>query len=317
MAVVKSQAYGLGFSNIRNLGGFDWLGVASYPEARALRCSGFAEPIVVFDPLNHDIPDSLDGRYVIPVIYSLDQQGRAYSSAAAALICYDVDLGRFGINRLGDLRTLLKQLGQQVIGVFAVSKWSLTDWDRVPEQTKQSLQTVREVVKEHDPDCMFSYITTTWASSSTGRSDRVESDISRIGIGMYGYSYDSWIGDALRPVVTLHGKIQKKMDVGQLGNGGYAGLSDIAFAKDAAWLDMGFIHGLPRRQPIMVRCETTNTLHPYYANGMESGIVINPPDVDSKEAVFTVDVPASCSDGVELTELATNIHKAYNLFTRS
>lgn len=312
MAVVKSQAYGLGFDKLGGaLEQADMLGVASTSEARQLR-KEVEKPTVSFNPLDYNpIPFT---RNVFPVVYSNGQITRSFSSHV--WVCYDVDLGRFGIDNLGDLRTVLRQLNELVIGVFVVSKWSLTPWDQVPTVTRDEIGKVYSVVKESNPDIAFSCWTTTWSTLTSPVADRIPSDVARIGIGLYGYSYEWQITHLLKPVVRLMGRIQKKVAKGQLG--GYAGLTSDSEPREAAWLDMGFIHGLPRKLPIQVRCLSTGTTHTYLANGMESGLVLDPPDIDASEATFEVDVLSSHNARLaELTELATNIHKAYNLFNRS
>jgi alanine racemase len=314
MAVIKSQAYGLGFDNLgmgRFLDYADIIGVATASEARQIR-KRVGTRIVVFNPLDHNPLPFLSNTF--PVVYSVHQTQRAFASPV--WVCYDVDLGRFGIDNLDDLRTVLKQLGDLVVGVFVVSKWSLTPWDQVPFVTQDEIGKVYSVVKEHSLDLAFSCWTTTWSIISSPTANRIPSDVARIGIGLYGYSYEPRVTHLLKPVVSLLGRIQKKVAKGQLG--GYAGLTADSEPSEAAWVDMGFIHGLPRKQPVKVRCLQTGTTHTYLANGMESGLVLDPPDIDASEATFEVDVLGSHNARfAELTELATNIHKAYNLFNRS
>jgi len=106
MAVVKGEAYGHGAVAVARAavaGGARWLGVARYPEARALRAAGIKAPVLVLGPVAAGEVDEAIAAQVTLTLHSpaaLDLYAARAQAAARPLEVHlkvDTGLGRLGV----------------------------------------------------------------------------------------------------------------------------------------------------------------------------------------------------------------------------
>ncbi len=259
MAVVKSNAYGHGLTDIATLAshvGIDWIGVDSITEAVALRESGIRKPILVLGyTLPERLADALHNNISV-TISSMDglRALEAMGPYTTLNIHLKIDTGmhRQGFfphemeNALAYLSSLPRVNIEGVYTHFAAAKDPANQKDTLAqiEQFEQALAILG--ARNIRP------IRHASATGGTLLFPQAHYDMVRVGIGMYGLWPAAEVRAACSPKITLHPVLSWRTIVGEVKqiqcgeHIGYDFTEHLTRDSVIAILPIGYWHGYPR-----------------------------------------------------------------------
>lgn len=217
IAAVKANAYGTDAvtvaKHLEKLG-VDYLAVVFTREGIALREAGIKKPILVFQPTPQEIPQIVE--YGLePSLYS-DSMFRAFSVYAEEeeLDAYPVHVKfNTGMNRLGMALSQAESIGValksnkhlKLKSIFTHFASSEDPNERI--FTQQQIRKFNDVSKELEGS--LGYMPMRHACNTMGVLNYRDAhfDAVRLGIGLYGYTYDEEVNKELKPVGKLYAPI--------------------------------------------------------------------------------------------------------------
>lgn len=220
IAAVKANAYGTDAvtvaKHLEKLG-VDYLAVVFTREGIALREAGVKKPILVFQAMPQEIPEIV-AYGLEPSLYS-DSMFRAFSVYAEeeSLDAYPVHIKfNTGMNRLGMALSQAESLGVafesnkhlKLKSIF--THFASSDDPNERMFTQQQIRKFNEVSKELEGS--LGYMPMRHACNTMGVLNYRDAhfDAVRLGIGLYGYTYNEEINKELIPVGKLYAPIIEK-----------------------------------------------------------------------------------------------------------
>ena len=201
LAVVKANAYGHGALQVARTAleaGAAWCGVATLPEAIALRVGGIRAPILVlgFTPgalarevIAHDLRVNV---YDLAVAREFARAARAADTVIKAHVKLDTGMGRLGVTPAGArgfLETLQTLDGLVVEGAFTHFSSSESDPEKTREQNRLFIEATHG----------FTLLRHACNSAGTLGFPEAHHDMVRPGLALYGMS--PWAPDAPPPQI--------------------------------------------------------------------------------------------------------------------
>ena len=252
LGVVKADAYGhgaVGVARALEEAGVDWLGVADLGEALAVRAAGIRSPLLAWlHAPDADVAAAVEHDIDLGVS-TLDQLERAAHAGATVQLKLDTGLSRNGFAPAEALTAFARAADHErggrarVRGVFShLSNTSRDDDDR-------QLALFHELVAAAldaglDPE--LRHIASTQAAVT--RPD-ARLDLVRLGIGLYGLSYDAVADPAdlgLRAVMELAGAVAAVRRVPAGTGMSYGYLHRTERETTLALVPLGYADGVPR-----------------------------------------------------------------------
>lgn len=220
IAAVKANAYGsdaVGVAKHLELLGIDYLAVVFTREAIALREAGVKKPILVFQAMPEELPEIV-AYGLEPSLYS-ERMFQAFTEYAKEqnLDAYPVHLKfNTGMNRLGMPVNMVKSLAESLKannhlhlnGVY--THFAASD---NPQEREFTLgQIAKFVVLTKEIESILGYMPMRHATNTMGVINYQEAhfDAVRLGIGLYGYTYEEEINQKLKPIASLYAPIIQK-----------------------------------------------------------------------------------------------------------
>ena len=256
MAMVKALAYGSGGAEIASVLQYnhvDYLGVAYADEGVDLRNEGIALPIMV---INADASSfhAIVEHNLQPVIYSfsLFQEFEAFLNEQA-LSFYPVHIEvETGMNRLGFPVSEMDKLGKHLSQSSALKIESVFSHLAASEDPYQDAFTVQQASRLAQATAIlekyidYKFLKHISNSAAITRHPRLQLDMVRLGIGLYGIENSSYNID-LQPVATLRSTIAqlKHLNVGETVSYNRRGV--IKEAAVIATVRIGYADGYSRR----------------------------------------------------------------------
>lgn len=213
IGVVKANAYGtdaVAIAKQLEILSVDYLAVVFTREGIALRKAGIIAPILVFQAMSSEIPQLVEHR-LEPSLYS-DRIFRAFSIYAEDnnLNAYPVHLKfNTGMNRLGMALSQAKSLGiafreqthlklQSIFTHFAAS-------DSVENKhfTRQQIQKFKQLSRELEEELGYMPMRHTCNTMGIINYPEAHFDAVRVGMGLYGYTYNKEINSKLKIATSL------------------------------------------------------------------------------------------------------------------
>jgi alanine racemase len=255
ICMVKAFGYGLGSYELAKTlqeRGVDYLAVALADEGAELRREGITMPIMVMNPEKHAFATLFEYR-LEPEIYNhniLDAIIR--ETERRGILHYPIHIKLdTGINRLGfsatDIPSLIKKLeNQQGITVKSVfSHLAGSDSSGLDDFTKSQIRRFREESSCLEKELKYPILKHILNSAGIERFPEAQSDMVRLGIGLYGIS--AVYSKTLRPVATLKTHILQIKEVKQTETVGYNRNGRLKQDSRIACLPIGYADGLNRR----------------------------------------------------------------------
>lgn len=256
IAAVKANAYGTDAvtvaKHLEKLG-VDYLAVVFTREGIALREAGIKKPILVFQATPEEIPQVVEYN-LEPSLYS-DSMFRAFCVYAEEedLDAYPVHIKfNTGMNRLGMALSQAESLGVsfetmtnlQLKSIFTHFASSDDPNERI--FTQQQIRKFNKASKEIEST--LGYMPMRHACNTMGVLNYRDAhfDAVRVGIGLYGYTYDDEINKELKPVGKLFAPIVEKH---YLNPGDSVGYGRTFIAEDSmiiAVIPLGHADGISR-----------------------------------------------------------------------
>jgi len=252
LGVVKAEAYGhgaVGIARALEEAGVDWLGVADLGEALALREAGIRSPLLAWLH-GPDADVAAAAAHDIDLgVSTLDQLERAALAGATVHLKLDTGLSRNGFAPTEAITAFALAADHErggrlrVRGLFShLSNTSRADDDRQLAQFHELVDTARDAGL--DPE--LRHIASTQAAVT--RPD-ARLDLVRLGIGLYGVSYDAVADPAelgLRPVMELAGAVVAVRRVPAGTGMSYGFLQTTDRETTLALVPLGYADGVPR-----------------------------------------------------------------------
>ena len=220
IAAVKANAYGTDAVSVaKHLEtlGIDYLAVVFTREGVALRKAGVKKPILVFQAMPQEISEIV-AYNLEPSLYS-ENMFQAFCEYAKneKLEAYPVHLKfNTGMNRLGMPISKAKYLGEllkentniKLNGIY--THFAASDNPEEREFTLEQLSKFNTVTKELE--AILGYMPMLHATNTMGIINYPEAHFNavRLGIGLYGYTYEEEINKRLKPVARLYAPIIQK-----------------------------------------------------------------------------------------------------------
>lgn len=259
IVMVKAFAYGLGLSKISEVldqEQVDYLAVAYTDEAVRLREAGYKGKLMVFNPEPHCF-DNLVQHKLEPEIYSLkllqQYQKVIKRNAAYQLINPPVHLKiDTGMHRLGmqpeEVPTAIRSIKRNgVLKVHSIFT-HLAAADEAQHDDFTDLQVKRFVKAAKKAEEMLGYSVKKHVANSAAmeRFPHYQFDMTRLGIGLYGYSPQPEIQKKLKTVCSLRSKIAQIRTVKKGETIGYGRAGKVKRDSRIAIVFLGYADGLPR-----------------------------------------------------------------------
>ncbi len=257
-AVVKADAYGHGMVGVARAlerAGVDRLAVAHSTEGLRLREAGVGCPIVVLcGILTRSEAEAVVEHELIPVLLEpgtaevLDDEAQRRGKRVRVQLKIDTGMGRLGVpaERTGEfVDQVLKRRGLEPEGLVSHLS-SADDSDRTfTEDQIRRFQTALEAARERGMDTRASSLAN---SAGTLEYPEAHLEMVRPGIILYGGSPSPDLRPriALKPVMTMRGRVLQVRDLPKAFPVGYAGTYTTARAEKIAVLSVGYSDGLPR-----------------------------------------------------------------------
>ena len=261
-AVVKADAYGHGDRMAaRTLAaeGAAWCAVSSLAEARHLRRSGIAQPILILGMTRPECAALLAEEGITQAVYSPEYAEALAAAAESAGVTVkghlkiDTGMGRIGFGARRDLETAVsgllacrKRKGLSITGAFQhfSAADSLAEEDR--RYTEEQYALFRRVVERLEA---AGPLETVHCANSAGLAAHPEwsCDMVRAGIILYGQDPSAEVTfPGLRPVMTLKTVVSQVKDLAPGDCVGYGRTYTADRALRAATLCCGYADGYPR-----------------------------------------------------------------------
>lgn len=252
LGVVKAEAYGhgaVGVARALEESGVDWLGVADLGEAVALRDAGITTPILAWLH-GTDAGAAAAAAHDIDLgVSTVDQLEQAARAGATVQLKLDTGLSRNGFAPADAVAAFARAADHQrggrlrVRGIFShLSNTSPADDDRQLALFHELVDAARHAGL--DPE--LRHIASTQAAVT--RPD-ARLDLVRLGIGLYGVSYDAVADPAelgLRPVMELAGSVAAVRRVPAGTGMSYGYLHRTERETTLALVPLGYADGVPR-----------------------------------------------------------------------
>lgn len=247
--VLKSNAYGHGLVEIAKILQEEkppFFVVDSYHEAVQLRSCGIVTPLLVIGYVTAAIIGKNTLRDVSFVLTSLEGIAALQKIASTASVHIKLDTGmhRQGVllSEVEEAIKLLKSSSLQVVGIC--SHFASAENDA--EFTRAQIKVWNELVHLWRK----AYALTYWHIAATAGSvyvKEVESNVLRLGAGLYGFGDDERIAKQLEPVLSLHSLITLVKHIGASEGVGYNHIFIAPKAMRIAIVPVGYFEGLDRR----------------------------------------------------------------------
>lgn len=259
MAVVKANAYGHGAvesARAALAGGADWLGVADFTEAHALRSAGIRAPILAWlhdpeDDFESAVSENIDiGVSSLLQLRLAAQVATRLGTTARVQLKLDTGLSRNGVGKsqwpavLSTARELQDAGAIRVTGLFShLSNTSSDDDLEAIEAFRQGV----ELAASHgiEPDLLHIAATTAALRTPESRFTMV-----RLGIGIYGISpfeERSAADLGLTPAMTLQGRVAAVKCVPERAGVSYGYTYRAKTVSRLALVPLGYADGVPRQ----------------------------------------------------------------------
>ncbi|MBI5732228.1 MAG: alanine racemase [Candidatus Magasanikbacteria bacterium] len=260
MAVVKSNAYGHGlidFSLAVQKLGIDWLGVDSTSEALNLRKVGIKKPILVF---GHTLPENLISAatknisLTVSAWETLNCLQKLKKNAQPVKIHLKIDTGMhrqgFFVKDLPRVLLLIKK-NRKIILEGVYTHFAAAKNPAFPNQTLGQIKEFQKALKIIN---YFGFNPIRHAAATAGALLFPEArfDLTRIGIGLYGYWPSQEIKNHFKSKIKLFPILAWKTVIGErkkLSRGGGIGYGFSERVKPGtiiAVCPIGYWHGFPR-----------------------------------------------------------------------
>lgn len=256
MAMVKAFSYGTGGYEIAEFlqhHHIDYLGVAYADEGADLRKNGITVPIMVMNPEQHSY-DAIIDYQLEPEIYSfrvLDLfceklKEKGVQDKYPIHIKLETGMHRLGFkeNELDELTSRMKSLNVVVKTTF--SHLSTADMPEESAYALQQLETYDRMSQRLIDGLGYKPIRHILNSPGITTYPDYQFDMVRIGIGMYGISYDEKIKSQLRSVVTFKTVISQISEVEKGESVGYSRRFKPEETTRIATIPVGYADGIPR-----------------------------------------------------------------------
>jgi Alr-MurF fusion protein len=257
MAMVKAFAYGSGGAEIAGILQYhkvDYLGVAYADEGVELRKAGITLPIMVMNP-EESAFESIIENDLEPEIYSFELF-HAFDSflQREGLEQYPIHIEiETGMNRLGFAITDIEKLGDELLSTSSFRVQSVFSHLAASEEAEQDAFTYEQSKKFHQSSEQlqkkigYSFIRHIANSAATIRHPKLQMDMVRLGIGLYGIDNSNTNKITLQTVATLKSTIAqlKHLKAGESVSYNRKGI----VKKDSviATVRIGYADGYPRR----------------------------------------------------------------------
>ncbi len=256
ISMIKANGYGAGAYEVaRTLerAGTDYLAVAVADEGKELRKKGITLPIIVMNPELSNLR-TIISYHLQPEIYSFELL-QQYEKTAMAYSDHVLPIHlkwNTGMNRLGfaptQVQEVAKRLGAsttlRVASIF--THLAVADDPSEDAFTLRQLETLDQIHRELST--ALNYTPKKHALNTAGaiRFPRYQSDIIRLGIGLYGISPLSKDQLGLEPIATLTTQILQIQDLRQGDTIGYGRRGKADRPSRIAIIPIGYADGLPR-----------------------------------------------------------------------
>lgn len=294
MAMVKAFAYGTGGYEIAEFlqhHHIDYLGVAYADEGADLRKNGITVPIMVMNPEQHSY-DAIIDYQLEPEIYSfrvLDLfceklQEKGIQEKYPIHIKLETGMHRLGFkeNELDDLIHHLKS--KNVVVKTTFSHLSTADMPDEAAYAKQQLKTYDRMSSKLIQGLGYQPIRHILNSPGITTYPEYQYDMVRIGIGMYGISYDEKIKSQLRSVVTFKTVISQISEVHSGESVGYSRRFKPEKNTRIATVPVGYADGIPRLIGNGIgKIGIKNQLVPIVGNICMDMMMVNIGDLEAQE----------------------------------
>ncbi|MDR1610091.1 MAG: bifunctional UDP-N-acetylmuramoyl-tripeptide:D-alanyl-D-alanine ligase/alanine racemase [Candidatus Symbiothrix sp.] len=255
ICMVKAFGYGVGSYELAKTlqeRGADYLAVALADEGAELRREGITMPIMVMNPEEHAFTTLFEHR-LEPEIYNhniLDAIIR--ETERRGILHYPIHIKLdTGMNRLGfsanDIPSLVEKLdNQQGVTVKSVfSHLAGSDSPALDNFTQKQIKRFTEEASLLEKELEYPVLKHILNSAGIERFPDAQSDMVRLGIGLYGIS--SVDSKVLEPVATLKTRILQIRDVKKNETVGYSRNGILERDSRIACLPIGYADGLDRR----------------------------------------------------------------------
>lgn len=255
LAVVKADAYGSSdvpvAKHLESLG-VDYFGVVFIREGVTLRKAGIQKPILVFHPLEADLP-LLEPHRLEPAIYNdyiLKAFVRRISSEPKTPIHLKFNTG---LNRLGfspdeavEIIRQVKSIGLKINGIYShlAASEDLNEKEFTLNQIRIFKQRVLEPARSLLEKPFLAHILNT--SGIFNYADIAQLDMVRSGIGLYGFGNDARHSAELRPIGGLKTRISQILNLQKGDSVGYNRALTVAQGAKIAVLPIGHADGINR-----------------------------------------------------------------------
>ena len=307
MAIIKANAYGHGYNQVASvIKDSDMIaafGVATLKEAIDLRLAGVEKDILVLgaiplEDLNmvveYDISLTLYSKeYLQEIIYLYH-----HTKPVKVHIKVDTGMNRLGFKSKEEFEDVLSMCPKHIFKVEGVfTHFATADEPALKDEYLKQLERFKEIIKDRD----FKYIHAQ-NSASMMYQDATPTNLSRIGIAMYGVDPAGNECDELKQAMSLYTKIAyiKKVKKGEYIGYGYTYQADED--QYIATLPIGYADGLVR----------LNQGRYVYINGKEYPIVgrvcMDQTMVRVDETVKTHDLVEIFGEHITLARMARELH---------
>jgi alanine racemase len=306
MVMVKALSYGSGTYEIAALlqhHGIDYLGVAFADEGVKLRKAGITSKIIVMNPDEDDINDTIDF-HLEPEIYNLrilklfNEHLEEYSGIKLPVhIKIDTGMKRLGFSE-NEIDFLIKELKSSdsiyVQSVF--SHLAAADEPIHDAFTKQQIKIFNRISDKLEQELKYPFLRHILNTSGVERFPEAAFEMVRIGIGLYGFSSDN--NTNLMNVSTLKTSITQIKDLKKDDTVGYGRKWKAETNTRIAVIPVGYADGLSRqlsngRGEVLVNGKKVQII----GNVCMDMIMIDLGNIDAKEGdeviLFGDDYPAS------------------------
>ncbi len=253
LAVVKSDAYGLGASQIARVltgSGVEWFGVASVDEGCQLRATGVVQPILILSPCPAWAMSTAIASDLTVTVTSLSQAADLSCAAArigkAAYVQVKVDTGmhRIGLapaTALDLISEIAKQRSLRLSGLFSHLACA-----NDAEVTSQQDSSFSQVITQLEEAGLRPGLTHLASGEAARRFPATHHDMVRVGLYLYGLEPRT-ISQVVTPAMSVRGRINHLEEISSGASVGYGWTWTARRTSRLASIPIGYGDGVDRR----------------------------------------------------------------------
>ena len=251
MAIIKANAYGHGYKQVaealKDNPHIAMYGVATLKEAIDLRKIGIDKDILVLGAI-HEEDEHLAVEYDISLtMFSFEylqalQKQHSGNKPVKIHIKLDTGMNRLGFKTLADYQSLMRNIDSQVFDVEGIfTHFATADDPSQDDEYQKQVDMFHNIVKNHK----FKYIHCQNSAAMLYHPE-YQSNLSRIGIAMYGVDPTGEENDELKQVMSLYSQVAMVKIVPKGEKIGYGMTYQTKDDEYIATIPIGYADGLIR-----------------------------------------------------------------------